>query len=344
MIAAGPPRRRRPRPLCRNPALDVELVFVGSAPTPSARQLSEGRGSHVQIEARALRAARRPRRCLAFPSVAVGLSPPVPGATLLGIRGCVRRRRVGRRRTAGWTSRAPLGDAVRSPGDGNGDVRGRGAAAGGGTVLAVTVVAADGLTLTLLPLERAAVAAGDTVSEGDALGEARGRGRRSCSSPHVHLSARRGELYVDPRRCWRPRRSRCPHPNRERQRSTRCLLRPPRRPCSRLRPHASSRTPAERARPRHGSASADLARAGDRAPASSRPRQAGIGGERRASEPGRAGPRAGGAGTAQPAAERGLAAVAQPGSWLLRRVLARSAASLSGTRWHRPGCAQSGAA
>ncbi|MBE0477471.1 MAG: M23 family metallopeptidase [Coriobacteriia bacterium] len=77
------------------------------------------------------------------------------------------------------------------------------AAAGGGTVLAVTVAAGD-LKLTYLPLAEAFVAKGDGIAAGDVLGSAADAGDPSSAGAHVHVSVRRGELYVDPLGVLRP--------------------------------------------------------------------------------------------------------------------------------------------
>lgn len=69
---------------------------------------------------------------------------------------------------------------------------------GGGTVLAVTLALADGTKVSLMPLERALVKGGATVSAGDALGELADHGDASSAQPHLHLSLRRGSVYLDP--------------------------------------------------------------------------------------------------------------------------------------------------
>lgn len=74
---------------------------------------------------------------------------------------------------------------------------GRVPAAEGGTVLAVSVTCAQGI-VTLMPLDDLAVAAGDDVCSGTDLGTAAGSGDPSSSTPHLHLSLRRGDLYLDP--------------------------------------------------------------------------------------------------------------------------------------------------
>ena len=68
----------------------------------------------------------------------------------------------------------------------------------GGRVLAVTVTGDDGLRLTYMPLATAAVAAGRRVEAGSAIGAVAAQGDSSSAAPHLHLSVRRGEAYLDP--------------------------------------------------------------------------------------------------------------------------------------------------
>ena len=63
---------------------------------------------------------------------------------------------------------------------------------------AVTVLTADGLRVTCLPLSRASVSKGADVVAGATLGELAGAGDASSASPHLHLSVRRGETRLDP--------------------------------------------------------------------------------------------------------------------------------------------------
>lgn len=69
--------------------------------------------------------------------------------------------------------------------------------AGDGTVLAATVLAGD-LKLTYMPLADLAVAKGDRIWAGDALGGVATGGDVSSATEHVHVSVRRGSLYIDP--------------------------------------------------------------------------------------------------------------------------------------------------
>ena len=68
----------------------------------------------------------------------------------------------------------------------------------GGRVLAVTVTGDDGLRITYSPLATAAGAAGRRVEAGSAIGAVAAQGDSSSATPHVHLSVRRGESYLDP--------------------------------------------------------------------------------------------------------------------------------------------------
>lgn len=91
---------------------------------------------------------------------------------------------------AGARVNAPLSGVVRFVG--------RVPADGGGTVAACTIELADGTRLTLLPLESTSVHTGDRVEPGKQLGELAASGDGSSAGSHLHISARHGELYVDP--------------------------------------------------------------------------------------------------------------------------------------------------
>lgn len=69
----------------------------------------------------------------------------------------------------------------------------------GARAVAVTVLTADGLKVTYMPLERAMVKRGDAVSTGGKVGELAAFGDASTSAAHLHLSVRRGERALDPR-------------------------------------------------------------------------------------------------------------------------------------------------
>lgn len=89
------------------------------------------------------------------------------------------------------------GDAVLAPAGGRVAFVGRVPDASGSTMLAVTLSTAEG-SLTLMPLQSAGVAKGDTVERGASVGVAAGFGDRSGDQPHVHVGLRRGDVYVDP--------------------------------------------------------------------------------------------------------------------------------------------------
>lgn len=74
---------------------------------------------------------------------------------------------------------------------------GRIPAGDGVTALAVTVESGD-VRLTYSPLAGLSVGAGDAVAPGGPLGVLAANGDRSHPDPHLHLSARRGSLYIDP--------------------------------------------------------------------------------------------------------------------------------------------------
>lgn len=90
------------------------------------------------------------------------------------------------------------GAEVSSPACGTVTFAGSVPADDGGTCVAVTVLTADGLKVTLLPLQSAFVSAGATVSAGEAVGLVAATGDDSSAEPHVHLSIRRGDAYLDP--------------------------------------------------------------------------------------------------------------------------------------------------
>jgi hypothetical protein len=68
----------------------------------------------------------------------------------------------------------------------------------GESAWAVTVLTADGLRVTYLPLRRVVVTKGAEVGEGDAIGELAGAGDASSPAPHLHLGVRRGDTRLDP--------------------------------------------------------------------------------------------------------------------------------------------------
>lgn len=63
---------------------------------------------------------------------------------------------------------------------------------------AVTVLAADGLKVTYLPLERVSVRAGESVGPREVLGTLAASGDGSSAVPHLHLGVRRGDRQIDP--------------------------------------------------------------------------------------------------------------------------------------------------
>lgn len=68
----------------------------------------------------------------------------------------------------------------------------------GGQVFAVTVRTADDVLVTLHPLASVVVARGETVASGQALGELAASGDGSSAGTHLHASARRSGVYIDP--------------------------------------------------------------------------------------------------------------------------------------------------
>lgn len=87
---------------------------------------------------------------------------------------------------------------VRSPVSGEVVFAGSVPADGGGTCVAVTVVAEDGSRVSLLPLDGAYVRSGMCVEEGESLGRLAATGDDSSASTHLHIGLRQGGQYVDP--------------------------------------------------------------------------------------------------------------------------------------------------
>lgn len=69
---------------------------------------------------------------------------------------------------------------------------------GGGTCGAVTLSLSDGSRLSLLPLDRIDVRAGDIVEEAGVLGTIATTGDDSSPASHLHVGLRQGNVYVDP--------------------------------------------------------------------------------------------------------------------------------------------------
>jgi hypothetical protein len=92
---------------------------------------------------------------------------------------------------------AETGERVLAPVAGTVTFVGRVPGAGGSTVLAISLQTAEG-SVTLLPLDRASVSRGDTVSEGAALATLAENGDASFSATHLHVGLRAGSLYLDP--------------------------------------------------------------------------------------------------------------------------------------------------
>ncbi len=93
---------------------------------------------------------------------------------------------------------APAGATVRACVGGEVTFSGLIPAGEGERAWAVTVLTADGLRVTYLPLERGSVSKGAAVRTGASLGEVAGTGDASSSAPHLHLGVRRGETRLDP--------------------------------------------------------------------------------------------------------------------------------------------------
>ena len=92
---------------------------------------------------------------------------------------------------------AEAGDRVVAPLAGHVTFAGSVPAVGGGTQRAVTIETARG-SITLMPLARIDVARGIDLSEGTGVGVLAATGDASSADAHLHVGARRGDLYVDP--------------------------------------------------------------------------------------------------------------------------------------------------
>lgn len=93
---------------------------------------------------------------------------------------------------------APAGAFVRACGPGSVVFAGLVPAGEGARAYAVTVLTADGLRVTYLPLASVSVAKGQEVSAGRTLGELFGSGDASSPESHLHLGVKRGSAALDP--------------------------------------------------------------------------------------------------------------------------------------------------
>lgn len=93
---------------------------------------------------------------------------------------------------------APSGTTVRASAAGEVVFSGQVPSGEGARSWAVTVLTADGLRVTYLPLRRVSVSKGSGVREGTALGDLAGEGDSSSATAHLHLGVRRGETRFDP--------------------------------------------------------------------------------------------------------------------------------------------------
>ncbi len=93
---------------------------------------------------------------------------------------------------------AEQGAQVRAPAGGTVVFAGVIPADGGGTCNAVTVQTADGLKISLLPLDAVYVQEGAAVAGGDAVGRLAPAGDDSTDAPHLHLGLRQQDRYIDP--------------------------------------------------------------------------------------------------------------------------------------------------
>jgi len=130
----------------------------------------------------------------ATPSVAAEWHAPVEG--------CVELLGYGAAYAAGTHRGVDLaageGATVVAPAAGTVTFAGSVPADGGGTCGAITIEIADGLRVSLMPLEEMFVGEGAAIGAGDELGSLALRGDDSSAQAHLHLSLRRGDAYLDP--------------------------------------------------------------------------------------------------------------------------------------------------
>lgn len=93
---------------------------------------------------------------------------------------------------------APASCVVRAPAAGRILFAGTVPADGGGTCMAVTIEIAEGVRVSLLPLEALHVSAGGMVRAGETVGRLAPTGDDSMTAPHLHLGLREGDAYRDP--------------------------------------------------------------------------------------------------------------------------------------------------
>lgn len=132
--------------------------------------------------------------CVVSSAHAAGWVAPVEGCEIVTAFGAVYSGKTHR----GVDLAAPTGAEVSTPAVGRVTFAGRVPADGGGTCGAVTVEIADGLRVSLLPLEEVFVSTGEDLSAGEVVGTIAAAGDDSHAMPHLHLGLRRGDTYLDP--------------------------------------------------------------------------------------------------------------------------------------------------
>ena len=135
----------------------------------------------------------------AVPALAVGATSgwPVASTDVLLAHGSSYALGEETRTHSGVDISAQRGETVHSGIAGEVTFVGRVPGAAGETVLAVTVLCGD-VKFTYLPLSSAEVAKDDEIGAGEAIGSVAEGGDPSSARSHLHVSARRGTMYVDP--------------------------------------------------------------------------------------------------------------------------------------------------
>lgn len=152
---------------------------------------------------------------LAFALVANALLPgqglagsPLDGEcrVLLGFRQPYRSSSGASRTHCGVDCLADAGDLVYAPASGTISFAGNvpaGEEAGSGTATAISIDIGGGLVVTMMPVQSAYVQIGDSVAEGQAVGNLAASGDKSLAQTHLHVGLKRVEAgksrtYLDP--------------------------------------------------------------------------------------------------------------------------------------------------
>jgi hypothetical protein len=123
---------------------------------------------------------------------------PVEGARVLPFGATYRASDGSTNVHSGLDISAAAGDRVRTCAAGEVVFAGKVPAGEGAQAFAVTVLTADGLRVSLLPLSSVSVSSGSRVSAGDPIGVLAATGDASGAATHLHLGVKRGSIRLDP--------------------------------------------------------------------------------------------------------------------------------------------------